>query len=134
MKKAESQGLTFRSEVDLDGHVLTTHIADSCGDFMYGSYALIHNRFTAVSGRLQTYGTMAAMPTSMKLSMLQSLIVGVWTLPIGRLISWNGRSVSMLTLQTCTHRYARPIQASVCQTNREATEIEWAPGCKKVLP
>lgn len=45
MKKAESHGLTFRSEVDLDGDAHVAKIADSYGDFMYGGYALVHNPF-----------------------------------------------------------------------------------------
>jgi hypothetical protein len=45
MKKAETHGLTFRSEVDLDGDALTAPIANSYGDFMYGGYALLHDRF-----------------------------------------------------------------------------------------
>lgn len=45
MKKAETHGLTFRSEVSLDGDSQEARIADSYSDFMYGSYAAIHDRF-----------------------------------------------------------------------------------------
>lgn len=45
MKKAESHGLTFRSEVDLDGDAKTARITDSYSDFMYGGYAVLHDRF-----------------------------------------------------------------------------------------
>jgi len=38
MKKAESHGLTFRSEVELDGDSVTAPIADSYGKFGYGIY------------------------------------------------------------------------------------------------
>jgi hypothetical protein len=38
MKKAESLGLTFRSEVELDGNVVKAPIADSYGTFAYGLY------------------------------------------------------------------------------------------------
>jgi uncharacterized protein (DUF2235 family) len=41
MKKAESQGLSFRSEVDLDGDALRAPIADSYKSFGYGLYALV---------------------------------------------------------------------------------------------
>jgi uncharacterized protein (DUF2235 family) len=44
MKKAEAHGLTFRSEVDLDGDAKTARIADSYNAFMYGGYALLHDR------------------------------------------------------------------------------------------
>jgi len=39
MKKAESQGLSFRSEVDLDGDALKAPIADSYASFGSGLYA-----------------------------------------------------------------------------------------------
>ena len=41
MKKAESQGLSFRSEVDLDGDALKAPIANSYKSFAYGLYAWI---------------------------------------------------------------------------------------------
>lgn len=41
MKKASAHGLTFRSDVDLDGSVETSPIADSYKDFLYGLYRLI---------------------------------------------------------------------------------------------
>jgi len=41
MKKAESQGLSFRSEVDLDGDALKASIADSYKSFGYGLYAVV---------------------------------------------------------------------------------------------
>ncbi|MGY3563959.1 uncharacterized protein (DUF2235 family) [Bradyrhizobium sp. USDA 4463] len=41
VKKAESNGLTFRSEVELDGDSVTAPIADSYGKFGYGIYHLI---------------------------------------------------------------------------------------------
>jgi|HubBroStandDraft_6_1064221.scaffolds.fasta_scaffold805693_1 hypothetical protein len=41
MKKAESQGLAFRSEVDLDGDALSAPLADSYKKFAYGLYSLI---------------------------------------------------------------------------------------------
>ncbi|MDH2406613.1 hypothetical protein QCM77_43230 [Bradyrhizobium sp. SSUT18] len=41
MKKAESQGLSFRSEVDLDGDVLKAPIADSYESFGSGLYAKV---------------------------------------------------------------------------------------------
>lgn len=44
MKKAESQGLAFRSEVDLDGDNVTANIKNSYGDFMYGAYRIISPR------------------------------------------------------------------------------------------
>lgn len=45
MKKAEAQGLTFRSDVDLDGNAQNAAITDSYGDFMYGGYALVQGPF-----------------------------------------------------------------------------------------
>jgi len=41
MKKAQSQGLAFRSEVDLDGDALTAPLADSYKEFAYGLYSLV---------------------------------------------------------------------------------------------
>jgi uncharacterized protein (DUF2235 family) len=41
MKKAESQGLTFRSEVELDGDAVKAPIANSYRDFAYGLYPLV---------------------------------------------------------------------------------------------
>jgi hypothetical protein len=41
MKKAEAHGLTFRSEVELDGDSVTAPIADSYGKFGFGIYQLI---------------------------------------------------------------------------------------------
>lgn len=41
MKKAESQGLAFRSEVDLDGDDVTGKIKNSYSEFMYGAYQII---------------------------------------------------------------------------------------------
>lgn len=38
MKKAEALGLAFRSEVELEGDVVTAPIADSYQDFGYGYY------------------------------------------------------------------------------------------------
>jgi hypothetical protein len=38
MKKAESHGLAFRSEVELEGDVVTAPITDSYRDFGYGYY------------------------------------------------------------------------------------------------
>lgn len=52
MKKAESHGLTFRSEVDIDGDTKTARITDSYSDFMYGGYALLHDRFYRRIGAL----------------------------------------------------------------------------------
>jgi hypothetical protein len=41
MKKAESHGLAFRTEVELDGDSVTAPIADSYGKFGYGIYRWI---------------------------------------------------------------------------------------------
>jgi uncharacterized protein (DUF2235 family) len=41
MKKAESHGLSFRSEVQLDGDALTAPLADSYKEFAYGLYSLV---------------------------------------------------------------------------------------------
>jgi uncharacterized protein (DUF2235 family) len=41
MKKAESQGLTFRSEVDLEGDVITAPITDSYASFGSGLYSKV---------------------------------------------------------------------------------------------
>lgn len=41
MQKAESHGLSFRSEVNLDGDALTAQIADSYKEFMSGWYAKV---------------------------------------------------------------------------------------------
>lgn len=41
MKKAQSQGLAFRNEVDLDGDALSAPLADSYKEFAYGLYSKI---------------------------------------------------------------------------------------------
>ncbi|MFB6453521.1 DUF2235 domain-containing protein [Bradyrhizobium tunisiense] len=41
MKKAESQGLAFRSDVDLDGDALSAPLADSYKEFAYGLYSRV---------------------------------------------------------------------------------------------
>lgn len=51
MKKAESQGLSFRSEVDLDGDALRAQIADSYGEFGYGLYKWISSPLYRTIGR-----------------------------------------------------------------------------------
>ena len=51
MKKAEAQGLSFRSEVDLDGDAVKTSIADSYKDFAYGLYAKVSSPLYRVIGR-----------------------------------------------------------------------------------
>ena len=51
MKKAESQGLSFRSEVELDGDVVTAPIADSYGSFGYGLYHIISSPLYRTIGR-----------------------------------------------------------------------------------
>ncbi len=50
MKKAESQGLTFRSEVDLDGDDVTAQIKDSYKEFMYGAYSVVSRPFFRTIG------------------------------------------------------------------------------------
>ncbi|MGJ4927163.1 phospholipase effector Tle1 domain-containing protein [Bradyrhizobium sp. HKCCYLS2038] len=45
MKKAESHGLTFRTEVELEGDSLAAPIADSYGKFGYGLYRWITSPF-----------------------------------------------------------------------------------------
>ena len=51
MKKAESQGLSFRWEVDLDGDALRAPIADSYKSFGYGLYALVSSPLYRTIGR-----------------------------------------------------------------------------------
>ena len=51
MKKAESQGLSFRSEVSLDGDALAAPIADSYGEFGYGLYARVSSPLYRVVGQ-----------------------------------------------------------------------------------
>jgi len=51
MKKAESQGLSFRSEVNLDGDILKAPIADSWKSFGSGLYALLSPRLYRTIGR-----------------------------------------------------------------------------------
>ncbi len=41
MKKAQSQGLAFRNEVDLDGDALSAPLADSYKEFAYGLYSKV---------------------------------------------------------------------------------------------
>jgi hypothetical protein len=50
MKKAESQGLVFRSEVNLDGDDVTAKIRDSYGEFMYGTYRMVSRPFYRTIG------------------------------------------------------------------------------------
>ncbi|MET3524099.1 DUF2235 domain-containing protein [Mesorhizobium abyssinicae] len=51
MKKAESQGLSFRSEVDLDGDALIAPIADSYKSFGSGLYAIVSPPLYRTIGR-----------------------------------------------------------------------------------
>lgn len=51
MKKAESHGLTFRSEVELDGDALTAPIADSYKSFASGLYAMVSPPLERTIGR-----------------------------------------------------------------------------------
>lgn len=51
MKKAESQGLSFRSEVDMDGDAIRAPIADSYREFAYGLYAKVSSPLYRVIGR-----------------------------------------------------------------------------------
>jgi hypothetical protein len=51
MKKAESHGLSFRSEVNLDGDALKAPIADSYGSFGGGVYAIVSPPLYRTIGR-----------------------------------------------------------------------------------
>ena len=51
MKKAEALGLSFRSEVNLDGDALKAPIADSYKSFGYGLYALVSSPLYRTIGR-----------------------------------------------------------------------------------
>jgi uncharacterized protein (DUF2235 family) len=51
MKKAESHGLSFRSEVDLEGDALTAPIADSYKSFGSGLYAIVSPPLYRTIGR-----------------------------------------------------------------------------------
>lgn len=51
MKKAESQGLAFRSEVALDGDALSAPLADSYKEFAYGLYSLVTRPLYRTIGR-----------------------------------------------------------------------------------
>lgn len=51
MKKAESQGLAFRSEVELDGDALSAPLADSYKEFAYGFYSLVTGPLYRTIGR-----------------------------------------------------------------------------------
>jgi hypothetical protein len=51
MKKAESHGLSFRSEVNLDGAALTAPIADSYKSFGSGLYAKVSPPLYRTIGR-----------------------------------------------------------------------------------
>jgi Uncharacterized alpha/beta hydrolase domain (DUF2235) len=51
MKKAESHGLSFRSEVNLDGDALTAPIADSYKSFVSGLYAWVFPPLDRTIGR-----------------------------------------------------------------------------------
>ena len=51
MQKAESHGLSFRSEVNLDGDALKAPIADSRKEFAYGAYAMVSPPLYRTIGR-----------------------------------------------------------------------------------
>lgn len=51
MKKAEVHGLSFRSEVELDGDDMKARIADSFGEFAYGMYAWLSSPHFRPIGR-----------------------------------------------------------------------------------
>jgi hypothetical protein len=50
MKKAGDHGLTFRSDVDLDGDLFLAKIADSYGDFGFGLYSRISSPYYRIIG------------------------------------------------------------------------------------
>jgi hypothetical protein len=45
MKKASSQGLAFKNDIDLDGDALKADISDSYREFMYGAYSKVSRRY-----------------------------------------------------------------------------------------
>jgi hypothetical protein len=51
LQKAESHGLTFRSEVDLDGDAVTAPITDSYKSFLSGWYAKVFPPLYRTVGR-----------------------------------------------------------------------------------
>jgi hypothetical protein len=51
MKRAESHGLTFRSEVDLDGDAVTAPTTDSYKSFLSGWYAKVFSPLYRTVGR-----------------------------------------------------------------------------------
>ena len=51
MQKAEAKGLSFRSQVELDGDALTAPIANSYKDFGYGLYSWVSSPLYRVIGR-----------------------------------------------------------------------------------
>lgn len=51
MKEAESHGLSFRSQVDIDGNALAAPIADSYTDFFHGLYTWFSSPLYRVIGR-----------------------------------------------------------------------------------
>jgi hypothetical protein len=51
MQKAETRGLTFRSEIESDGDALTAPVADSYGAFAYGWYAKVSSPLYRTIGR-----------------------------------------------------------------------------------
>jgi len=51
MKKAESQGLAFRSEVELDGDAVKAPTANSYKLFAYGSYQWVSRPFYRIIGQ-----------------------------------------------------------------------------------
>ncbi|MFB6451156.1 DUF2235 domain-containing protein [Bradyrhizobium tunisiense] len=68
MKKAESQGLSFRSEVELDGDTVTAPIADSYSSFGYGLYHIVFSPSIAPSAVSLTSATTEATSTSTRRS------------------------------------------------------------------
>lgn len=51
MQKAEVHGLTFRSDVELDGDIIEAPIADSHSEFAYGFYSIFSKKLNRLIGR-----------------------------------------------------------------------------------
>ena len=50
MKKASLHGLAFKNDVDLDGDVVKSPVADSFKEFMHGAYSVFASRFYRMIG------------------------------------------------------------------------------------
>jgi hypothetical protein len=108
MKKAETHGLTFRSEVGIDGDALKAPIANSYKDFAYGLYAKVHSPLYRVVGQepdVRDDGSRINVNETIDASGSSG---GALIPSIARLISFSGPNARTSIRTVCTPRADDP--------------------------